>query len=206
MGKSESDGRRLFLHSDSSVFDTYFSCDYPDCTAAWRTKEETAGFRYLSGPLGYSGFEQSSLNSFGEETVDERQDMEKTIDESGFENYDDERTVDGFSYKGIKLRFKITFEGQTKVVERTLVDQLTLGRGDNCDIDVVLQSTSEERKLTSRLHASIINRPDGLYVRDEGARNKTYINGVEVDGERPLRDEDVLQLGNAMIQIKILQV
>lgn len=158
------------------------------------------------GPLGYSGFEQSSLNSFGEETVDERQDMEKTIDESGFENDDDERTVDGFSYKGIKLRFKITFEGQTKVVERTLVDQLTLGRGDNCDIDVVLQSTSEERKLTSRLHASIINRPDGLYVRDEGARNKTYINGVEVDGERPLRDEDVLQLGNAMIQIKILQV
>lgn len=126
---------------------------------------------------------------------------EETV--SAFDSYDDEETIDGREDRGIRLEFEIMFGGRTETEERVLMDQLVLGRGSECDVDVVLHSSSEERRQTSRNHAFILNRPDGLYVKDN-SRNKTYLNGVEVAGEMALRDEDVLQLGRATVKIKIL--
>lgn len=126
-------------------------------------------------------------------------DGEETIDGNRFDN---EETIDG-SDKGLRLAFEITFNGQTERVERILTGQLILGRGSECDVDVVLQSSLEVRKETSRKHAFILDRPDGLYVKDN-SKNKTYLNGTEVTGEVALRDEDVLQMGKSTVKVEIL--
>lgn len=133
--------------------------------------------------------------------ADIQNEEEETVGE--FNDFEDEETVDGSNDSGIKLIFEITFDGRTETVERSLKNQLTLGRGNECDIDVVLHSMSEERKQTSRKHAFIFDRPDGLYVKDN-SKNKTYLNGVEVLEEMALRDEDILQLGKSSVKIKIL--
>lgn len=86
---------------------------------------------------------------------------------------------------------------------RTLRNELILGRGTECDLDVALNLSAESRKQTSRKHAYIIQRPDGIYVRDN-SRNKTYLNGVEVAGEMVLRDKDVLQMGKATVKVNFL--
>lgn len=151
-------------------------------------------------PLPFDG-ETLSPGDFDKTLEDLSDDDERTIDE--LDPFDDEETVDGTNDTGLKLAFEITFDGRTETVERVLRDQLILGRGNECDVDVVLHSTLEERKQTSRKHAFIIDRTDGLYVKDN-SKNKTYLNGVEVMGEIALRDEDVLQLGKATVKVKIL--
>lgn len=128
-------------------------------------------------------------------------DSEETVDE--IDVYDDERTIDEAPGGGIRLQFEITFDGHTEMVERVLDGQLVLGRGPECDVDVVLGSTAQERKTISRHHAFIVDCPDGLYVKDN-EKNKTYLNGMEISGESVLRDEDVLQMGKATVRIKIL--
>lgn len=136
-----------------------------------------------------------------DETVDtstDPYDEDETISDD-----DDESTIDGIPETGIRLSFEITFDGRTETVEKVLHDELVLGRGSECDVDVVLGSGAEERKLTSRKHAVIFDRPDGLYVRDN-SRNRTFLNGVEVRDEVSLRDEDVLLLGKASVKVRIL--
>lgn len=142
-------------------------------------------------------FPDDSEKRFDEKTLDD----EGTIAEE--EDFDDEATVDGTRSGGLRLEFEITFDGHTETVERVLREQLILGRGNECDVDVVLHSMQEERKQTSRKHAFIIERPDGLYVKDN-SKNKTYLNGMEVMGEMALRDDDILQLGKAAVKVKIL--
>ena len=118
-------------------------------------------------------------------------------------DYDNEDTIDGDYDTGIKLQFEITFEGRTETVTHILRDELILGRGVDCDVDVVLNSSSEIRKQTSRKHAVIIDRPDGIYIRDN-SRNRTFLNDVEVSGEMPLQNDDVLRMGRAVVKVKIL--
>ena len=148
-----------------------------------------------------------SLKNDYEKTLDEKSynDNEATIDEkSDSSGYDDnEETVYGDADTGVKLEFEITFDGHTEIEQRVMRDQLVLGRGNECDVDVVLKSNLEDRKQTSRKHAFIIERPDGLYVKDN-SKNKTYLNGMEVAGEMALKDDDVLQLGRATVKIRIL--
>ena len=126
---------------------------------------------------------------------------EWTVD--ALDPYDNEATIDGSQERGLRMEFEITFDGRTEIAEHILRDELVLGRGSECDVDVVLHSLSESRKQTSRRHAIIVERPEGLYVRDN-SKNKTYINGQEVVGEMALRNEDVLQLGKSTVKVRIL--
>ncbi len=51
--------------------------------------------------------------------------------------------------------------------------RLTIGRGNDCDL--VLDEPEMSRK-----HAMIENSGDGLYLRDLGSANGTFVNGVQV--------------------------
>lgn len=119
------------------------------------------------------------------------------------DDFDDEKTICEDIRAGILLQFEITFGGRTETEQRILRDELILGRGNECDVDVVLKSAMEERKQTSRKHAYILARPDGVYVRDN-SKNKTYLNGMEVVEEMALRDGDMLQMGRASVKVRIL--
>lgn len=149
-----------------------------------------------------------------EDPISDHDDYEKTLDETAYDDertidektaYDDEETIyETEEEQGMKLEFDITFDGITQTEQRVLKEQLILGRGSECDVDVVLNSNREERKQTSRKHAFIIEHQDGLYVKDN-SKNKTYLNGIEIMGETALKDGDVLQLGRATVMVKILK-
>lgn len=168
-----------------------------------KKKNDESDFEMIS-PEPSSDRQKRHIGPYNDETIeDSSDDDEGTIgDDFG---YDDDDTIDERNVSGIALSFEITFDGRTETVEQTLEDELILGRGTECDVDVVLQSRKEERKMVSRKHASILNRPDGLYVKDN-SRNKTYLNGVEVMGEVVLRDEDVLQMGKSIVKVRILNM
>nr|HID13226.1 FHA domain-containing protein [Anaerolineae bacterium] len=76
-------------------------------------------------------------------------------------------------------------EGQRWVIDQ---DQVTIGRGSDCDIML------PERQV-SRHHARI-ERDDGDYLlRDLGSKNGTYVNGQEVrDKPYYLKDGDEIQI------------
>ncbi|MDO5136669.1 MAG: FHA domain-containing protein, partial [Eubacteriales bacterium] len=161
-------------------------------------KKKGAGSSDIVEPLGNG--DPLTENGIDKTLGDPTYSDEATI---GAYDNDDEETVDGSQERGLRLQFEITFGGRKETVERILGEELVLGRGNECDVDVVLSSTAEERKQTSRKHAVILNRPDGLYIKDT-SRNKTYLNGVEVAEESALRDEDILQLGKASVKVRIL--
>lgn len=134
---------------------------------------------------------------YDETLADDGQDQSMTMD-----MYDNEETIDDDNSVGTDIEFEITFEGHTDRIVRKLKDELVLGRGTECDVDVVLNSASENRKRTSRKHAFIVDCPEGIYVKNN-SKNKTFLNGVEVIGEMALRNGDVLRMGDASVTIKI---
>lgn len=143
--------------------------------------------------------EQDDSEEIYNKTLPDDVPYEKTL---SMDMYDDEETLGNESPMGISIEFEITFEGHTEKVTQKLVNELILGRGSECNVDVVLNSSSESRKYTSRKHAVIIDSPEGIYIKNN-SKNKTYLNGVEVIGQMVLCDGDVLQLGEALVKIKI---
>jgi len=61
--------------------------------------------------------------------------------------------------------------------ERAITGRLILGTADG--VDIVMEDPA-----VSRLHAEVDVRKDGLWVRDLGSRNGTYIEGIRVESGR----------------------
>ena len=78
---------------------------------------------------------------------------------------------------------------------RWVLDQaeLTIGRGENCEIMLELDNVS-------RRHCSFLLREDGVFLRDNGSTNGTYLNNVEVRGDTPLRSGDLVKVGSAIFK------
>lgn len=71
-------------------------------------------------------------------------------------------------------------------------DRLVIGRGQDCDIQVDLDSVS-------RNHASIIVKPGEVRVDDLGSTNGTYIN-EQLIKSKALSNGDLVQTGNAIFK------
>ncbi len=67
---------------------------------------------------------------------------------------------------------------------------LTIGRGDNCDIQINDHSVS-------RRHASVQAGPGGVTVADLGSTNGTFLNNAAV-ASAVLKDGDYLRVGNCI--------
>ena len=124
---------------------------------------------------------------------------EETINE----NFDADATIADAGPRVVWLKFTISFEGRVETEERILHEQLTLGRSDRCDVDVVFNGKDEEARQTSREHALILNSPDGVYVRDNGSRNGTYLNEEKIENDTPLKSGDVIRIGRSAITVEI---
>jgi diguanylate cyclase (GGDEF)-like protein len=71
--------------------------------------------------------------------------------------------------------------------------ETTLGRGEQATLVLDLDNVS-------RRHCTLFHRPDGVYLRDEGSTNGTYLNNVEVRNEVLLRSGDLLKVGSAIFK------
>jgi ABC-type multidrug transport system ATPase subunit/pSer/pThr/pTyr-binding forkhead associated (FHA) protein len=72
--------------------------------------------------------------------------------------------------------------------------QLTIGRGEECDIRL-------DGLLISNRHASVLNTTAGVVIEDLNSSNGTYINGQRITGRKPIQPEDVLQIGPFLIRV-----
>jgi sigma-B regulation protein RsbU (phosphoserine phosphatase) len=52
----------------------------------------------------------------------------------------------------------------------------------------------------SRHHARIIRKEEKFFVEDTGSRNGTFLNGIRIRQASPLKNEDVIQLGEITIR------
>jgi hypothetical protein len=86
----------------------------------------------------------------------------------------------------VKLR---VIRGSSSGKEVTLKGpKFLIGRAEDCQ----MRAKSD---AISRRHCAILLRTSRVTVRDLGSRNGTYVNGARIDGEHPLADGDVLQVG-----------
>jgi diguanylate cyclase (GGDEF)-like protein len=73
-------------------------------------------------------------------------------------------------------------------------EEVTIGRGESCTVAL------EGIDNVSRKHCAILLKPDGVFLKDSGSTNGTYLNSVEVRGETPLRSGDLIQVGSAIFK------
>lgn len=69
----------------------------------------------------------------------------------------------------------------------------TIGRSARNDLCV-------EDPFASRLHAEVRRRGDGYWISDLGSANGTMVNGVRVTSPAPLRDRDLIRIGETEIE------
>jgi hypothetical protein len=70
---------------------------------------------------------------------------------------------------------------------------VTIGRSAECTICL------EHDLLVSKFHAVISSRGSGYALIDVGSSNGTLLNNIPVTGEYPLREGDVVRIGNCEI-------
>lgn len=75
------------------------------------------------------------------------------------------------------------------------MQRLSIGRTPNCDIFFNDPSVS-------KIHAEIVVNENEVIVRDLGSTNGTFINGMRVYGSQPLKQLDILKVGNSLVPWK----
>lgn len=74
--------------------------------------------------------------------------------------------------------------------------QLTIGRGDECDVRL-------DGLLISNHHGRISQTTAGLIIEDLNSTNGTYVNGERIVGRRYLAPEDVIQIGPFLMRANV---
>ncbi len=77
-----------------------------------------------------------------------------------------------------------------RFIERSFgnASQLTIGRGEECDIRL-------DGLLISNQHAAVSKTQSGLTIEDLNSTNGTYVNGRRITGRKPLLPDEVVQIG-----------
>ena len=91
------------------------------------------------------------------------------------------------------MKFEVSYRsGTTHEVDLAAVVAV-IGRDPHCDI--VLNDTK-----CSRRHATVEDGPAGLFIRDGGSANGTYVNGRRVE-QAPLQPGDTIRLGDVSLKL-----
>src|SRR5207248_1791394 len=72
--------------------------------------------------------------------------------------------------------------------------ETTIGRAEACDLGLFGDPAVE------RLHARIVLRADGYLLADAAGGGRTLLNDRPVTGPTPLRDGDVIRVGQSVLR------
>jgi diguanylate cyclase (GGDEF)-like protein len=70
---------------------------------------------------------------------------------------------------------------------------IQLGRSSKADIQI-------DQESVSRNHAQITNTTQGVHIRDLGSTNGTFVNDEAVQGDRELRNGDLVKIGRTIFK------
>jgi pSer/pThr/pTyr-binding forkhead associated (FHA) protein len=79
------------------------------------------------------------------------------------------------------------------------LSQFLIGRDPDCHL-------RPASPLVSKRHCAILQRDNQVFVRDFNSTNGTYVNQVQIKGERELKSGDELRLGPLVFNVKITDV
>ena len=83
----------------------------------------------------------------------------------------------------------------------TFYDTVGIGRGkDGSMYEKYLPVAGDGR--VSKIHCVIIRRGDKLYLKDEGSRNGTYLNGERLDGPAVIQRDDIIGVGETRFEVQ----
>ena len=83
----------------------------------------------------------------------------------------------------------------------TFYDSVGIGRGkDGSMFEKYLPILGDGR--ISKMHCAIVHRGDKLYLKDEGSRNGTYLNGERIDRPVVIQRDDVIGIGETRLEIQ----
>ena len=83
----------------------------------------------------------------------------------------------------------------------TFYDNVGIGRGkDGSMYEKYLPVLNDGR--VSKVHCAIVHRGDRLYLRDEGSRNGTFLNGVRIDRPVVIQRDDIIGAGETRLEIQ----
>ena len=105
-----------------------------------------------------------------------------------------------------KRRWKIILEDVDQQDQYSFIvyDSLGIGRvSASSEYDKFLSLPEDLR--VSKVHCAIIRSGDKLYLRDEGSKNHTYLNGKQIHKPIVIQKEDVITVGETRLEVvKIL--
>lgn len=98
--------------------------------------------------------------------------------------------------KGMSLRL-VAMSGSQKgqIHQLDITDTLLLGRASNCDLCLV------EDDEISYQHALVRSYEGQVWIRDLKSTNGTWVNGVPIHNEFPLRSDDLILLGRTELRV-----
>lgn len=83
----------------------------------------------------------------------------------------------------------------------TFYDTVGIGRGkDGSMYEKYLPVTGDGR--VSKIHCVIVHRGDKLYLKDEGSRNGTYLNGERLDRPVVIQRDDIIGVGETRLEVQ----
>lgn len=57
-------------------------------------------------------------------------------------------------------------------------------------------------KRVSKMHCAIVRRGDQLYLKDEGSRNGTFLNGQRIEQPAALQKDDIIGVGSTRLEVQ----
>lgn len=111
------------------------------------------------------------------------------------------------SSDGKKRRWKIILENPDtgERFDYIFYDSLGIGRTTKAVAFEQFLSVPYDKKV-SKVHCAIVRNKASLYLKDEGSRNHTYLNGKKVQKPILIQKEDVISIGETDFEvIKILR-
>lgn len=106
-----------------------------------------------------------------------------------------------------KKRWKIILENTHSGERHTYIfyDGLGIGRTTKEAAFEEFFPIPYDRKI-SKVHCSIVRSQDKLYLKDEGSKNHTYLNGKRIQKPIYIQKEDIISIGETDLEvIKILR-
>lgn len=87
----------------------------------------------------------------------------------------------------------------------TFYDSVGIGRSKDGSMYEKFLPVSGDGRV-SKMHCVIIRRGDRLYLKDEGSRNGTYLNGERIERPVVIQRDDIIGLGETRLEVqKILR-
>lgn len=83
----------------------------------------------------------------------------------------------------------------------TFYDTVGIGRGKDGSMYEKFLSLPQDGRI-SKMHCVIIRREDKLYLKDEGSRNGTYLNGQRIDRPELLQRDDIIGIGETRLEVQ----